>query len=915
MLIKYQVRTYFGRREHLMSLKKLIIIFSFLLIICMAAAPEFAAALETYTYVSTLRAFPNNFSSVYGVAIDSSGNIYVIDSTADKVLKFSSNFISQPITFSTTFSFDHNPGGIAVDNAGNIYISDDNSVRKFSPTGALQKTYGTWTGTSPNIPGPITIDLQSNDLYIVATQQDKIYKFSSNGALSASWGISGSGNGQFHGPRGIALYNDLVYVVDSSNARVQFFTKTGTYTGQWSIDISAYSIAFNSDGNCYVTYPNLLNVVKKYDTSGAVIDTLGGETIFSPFIPLALATDNADNVYVTSIIRIIKFNPDGTPIAIYNGPTNFQSSYCVAVDSAGNMLIAEGYPNNRILKFTSTYVQIPIIFDGTFSFFNTPGSIALDRLGNIYISDSTAVRVFSPTGTLIATIHAATHGDIAVDSALNVYLTDPFQNLIYKFTPNGEGGYTSTSWTGTLDHPISAPSGIAVYGNLVYVTQNSANQILVLDANGGYYVRSWTTPTISSSDSIAADSAGNIYVCYPLGNSVEKFTNSGTLLATISPPGTGDGQVINPHCVAVNSAGYVYVADGGRIQKFSTQSPSTMHFEFSTILSPQTATKIFLETITAKDSSGNTQTSFTGPVALTCSNGATITPSVITLSGGSWTGFINVGSPGIGVTLTATGDAGAQGTSNSFDVVSNTYQFVFNTIPTPQIVGRPISTSIQVQDFSLHNINTYSGTITLACSNGAIISSSTLSIVNGYWEGHLTIASPGYHIYVIATASDGTYGTSLNFNVIPALESTDVLGVELNSYSPVDTVYASGSGYSGSSVNVYVVLHQSSWTTGDVLTDVRGAPTSVSLTDGAFNHVVLWVNPEPGLYDIIADTNSNGHYDVSINALDSKDSLDVTPGGTSGFFVVPEYAFGGLASLAACFIGFVIFKKRSQLHL
>jgi hypothetical protein len=93
------------------------------------------------------------------------------------------------------------------------------------------------------------------------------------------------------------------------------------------------------------------------------------------------------------------------------------------------------------------------------------------------------------------------------------------------------------------------------------------------------------------------------------------------------------------------------------------------------------------------------------------------------------------------------------------------------------------------------------------------------------------------------------------------------------------------------------------------------ARASVSLTYGAFDHVVLWVNPEPGLYDIIADTNSNGHYDVSINALDSKDSLDVTPGGTSGFFVVPEYAFGGLASLAACFIGFVIFKKRSQLHL
>ena len=141
------------------------------------------------------------------------------------------------------------------------------------------------------------------------------------------------------------------------------------------------------------------------------------------------------------------------------------------------------------------------------------------------------------------------------------------------------------------------------------------------------------------------------------------------------------------------------------------------------------------------------------------------------------------------------------------------------------------------------------------------------------------------------------------------LESTDVLGTEKNNFSPIDTVYVNGLGYSGSSVNVYVVIHQSNWVNRDILEDVRGAPTAVSITDGAFDHVPLWVNPVPGLYDIVADTNGNGHYDISATVLDSKDSLDVTPGGTGGFFVVPEYTLVALAAVAACFAAFFAIKR------
>jgi hypothetical protein len=70
----------------------------------------------------------------------------------------------------------------------------------------------------------------------------------------------------------------------------------------------------------------------------------------------------------------------------------------------------------------------------------------------------------------------------------------------------------------------------------------------------------------------------------------------------------------------------------------------------------------------------------------------------------------------------------------------------------------------------------------------------------------------------------------------------------------------------------------------------------------------VWNNAQPGKYDIIVDVNNNGKYDAATDALDDNDILV-----TAGFFVVPEYPFGGLLALAACFVGFAAFKKRRTL--
>jgi sugar lactone lactonase YvrE len=69
---------------------------------------------------------------------------------------------------------------------------------------------------------------------------------------------------------------------------------------------------------------------------------------------------------------------------------------------------------------------------------------------------------------------------------------------------------------------------------------------------------------------LAVDSAGNIFVADTGNGRIEKFSPNGTYITSIGTKGTGHGQLIDPNGVAVDRAGNIYVAEIGsehRIQK------------------------------------------------------------------------------------------------------------------------------------------------------------------------------------------------------------------------------------------------------------------------------------------------------------------------------------------------------------
>lgn len=122
-----------------------------------------------------------------------------------------------------------------------------------------------------------------------------------------------------------------------------------------------------------------------------------------------------------------------------------------------------------------------------------------------------------------------------------------------------------------------APTGIAVdQSGLVYVADQLSNRVEKF-TNGGVFVTQWTCGPYAfpGASFIAADTHGDVYVTDPGNRSILKFTNTGIPITSwgLVGPGTrtGNPDVTQPTCVAVDVNDVVYVTDGpgNRIQKLT----------------------------------------------------------------------------------------------------------------------------------------------------------------------------------------------------------------------------------------------------------------------------------------------------------------------------------------------------------
>jgi hypothetical protein len=300
--------------------------------------------------------------------------------------------------------------------------------------------------------------------------------------------------------------------------------------------------------------------------------------------PARVAIDGSGNVYISdySNNRVRKITAStgtittigGTGTAGYSGDNGAATAaeidlpYGIAVDGSGNVYFSD-LGNNRVRKISSSGTITTVAGNGTAGYtgdsgvatsaeLNQPAGIAVDSVGNIYISDSAnhRIRKVAVSGGVITTIvgngTSGSSGDgsagtsaeietvvgIAVDSAGSVYFADHGTSKIRK-------------WTAAT----TIVSTIAGNGTLGY------------SGDGG----TATSAEIEDPSGLAVDLAGNVYFADTNSERIRKVTFSTGIISTVAGNGSvgfaGDGGVAtsaelsNPTDAALDASGNLYIAD------------------------------------------------------------------------------------------------------------------------------------------------------------------------------------------------------------------------------------------------------------------------------------------------------------------------------------------------------------------
>jgi hypothetical protein len=265
-----------------------------------------------------------NLQIVTGVAVDQSGGIYVTDSFADRVFRFSVSgiFLGE---FGNTGSGEgqfRDPSGIEV-NAGIIYVVDSTNhrVQRFNSTGNFISAWGSLGFGDGEFNTPYGIAIDDTGAYITDQVNDRVQKFTNEGQFLLSFGTSGSGSGNFTSPSGITSNGNLVFVADTMNHRIQVFNTDGTFLNEWGSFGSGpgefqmpTDVALDSINRVFVTDTGN-NRIQVFTALGIFLDEFGlegsGPGEFND--PRGIAVNFADDLIIadTGNNRIQVLNNNG----------------------------------------------------------------------------------------------------------------------------------------------------------------------------------------------------------------------------------------------------------------------------------------------------------------------------------------------------------------------------------------------------------------------------------------------------------------------------------------------------------------------------------------------------------------------------------------------------------------------------
>ena len=536
------------------------------------------------------------FTGPTGIAIDASGNLWVVDTGNHAVREVdTSGNITTPVG-ATQVTGDEDgvgyaarffaPNGISVDASGNFYVADtgNNAIRKIvsgttvstlaGPVSNRGSTDGAGSAARFSIPTGIASDSVGN-VYVADSGNNTIRKITPAGVVSTLAGVAGDLNGEtdttatsvglFATPVGIALDNmGNLFIADLGADTIRLVTPGGivsTLAGMVATSGSSDGIGTAANFNG----PNSLAAHTDPSTGTTTVYIADGgnstirQMVVTPGNTAGIVTTLAGSAGTSG-------SSDGV-----GSTASFNDPEAVAIDSSGSIIVADT-GNQTIRKITPTGavttmagsvgIRGAIDATGTASQFNAPYGLAIASDGSIYVADTYnyVIRKITPAGvvtTLTGTSGSAGHADgppgtarfdvphsVVANEDGYLYVTDTGNDMIRRVSLTADS-------SGNPPGTVTTVAGIPSSGSMGS-SDGPRAEVRFSEPNG-----------------VAVASDGTIYVGDTFSATVRKIDPDGTtttIAGTVGANGSSNGvgsaaQFWYPYGVAVDSKKNVYVAD------------------------------------------------------------------------------------------------------------------------------------------------------------------------------------------------------------------------------------------------------------------------------------------------------------------------------------------------------------------